>query len=168
MDLSADKLAQLEGEARFDFYWRTWKNNPQSVVFVPLAHIFLDHGLAAEAVAICDEGLVQHPELVSGRLVMARALIMTRALERARAVLQGIIALIPSHGEARRMLMDIQQNESVPVSLQPWRTVTMAKILANQGHYAEALQISEERLKSNPDDEALQTLAADMREKLNV
>lgn len=175
MELTADQQSLLEDEPRFDFYWRTWRQNPRSVVFVPLAHLFLDHGFHSQAVAICDEGLAHHPELVSGRLVMARALIATGALQRARAVLHGIIALIPTHVEARHWLMDIQNRErALPpaeeareVTAMPWRTITMAKILANQGHTAEALQICEERLKSDPQDAAAEALAFRLREKLH-
>ena len=174
MELTADQQSLLEGEPRFDFYWRTWRQNPYSVVFVPLAHLFLAHGFHSQAVAICDEGLSQHPELVSGRLVMARALIATGSLQRARAVLHGIIALIPTHAEARHLLMDIQKLERAPqpeaeaheVQATPWRTVTMAKILAGQGHYAQALQICEERLKSDPQDAGAEALAFQLREKL--
>lgn len=197
-------------------YYERWQANPTSIVFAPIAEILRNHGMIDEAINIAEEGLKHHPDLISGRIVLARAYLSKRRFEDSRAQAFMILGLVSSHSEARAVLQDISDAEGVtkvkpiiatvtnietyrqatpranpisesrfdifedeptedmPISEVPltadelsfleeggnshsdsevWHTVTMAKILASQGHFSRARKIFKKIIEKDPNNE---------------
>src|SRR3990167_5641620 len=139
----------------FARYYRTWEKNDLSIVFIPLAQICREQGLLDEAKEICEKGLERHPTSVAGRLMLARILFDQEGMERARTVVETVIAEFPGQQEAQTLLQRIKRglgavdmkcppfggedDEITEVGEPPdtappiWENVTMAKIYADQG-----------------------------------
>jgi tetratricopeptide (TPR) repeat protein len=197
-------------------YYERWQADQTSVVFAPLAEILRNHGMIDDAINIVEEGLKHHPDLVSGRIVLARAYLSRGKFEESRAQAFMILGLMPNHSEARAILQEIVETEGitrakpvvitvtpeelhkvtqirpdpireskfdifedeptedmpiteVPVTVdelefleeygegpsdhEAWHTVTMAKILASQGHFSRARKIFRKILEREPNNE---------------
>lgn len=145
-------------------YYQRWQDDPSSVVFVSVADFFLEYNHVDEAISICKAGLRHHPNMVSGLLVLGRAYLKKGLKTLASEAAMHVLHLIPNHQEAKAILdADVIGEIAVqppPPSAAPavkkkkvlsLRTVTMAGILTQQGHYAQAARIYQEILAENPD-----------------
>ncbi|MBI2163491.1 MAG: tetratricopeptide repeat protein [candidate division NC10 bacterium] len=116
------------------------EKDPQSRVFAQLADAYRKEGLLDEAIRICRDGLVAHPNYVSGRVVLGRALLEQGALEEAEAEFRRVLELAPDNLLALRLLGDTS---------------------AQQGRSGEAREHYERALRLNPlDRETQDRLAA--------
>ncbi|MCD4813395.1 tetratricopeptide repeat protein [bacterium] len=61
------------GFAEIEEYNKKLNNNPESLVFVPLAEAYRKSGLLDEAIETCLKGLQLHPSYMSARMVLGRA-----------------------------------------------------------------------------------------------
>jgi len=161
-------------------YYEQWQKDPDSVVFAPIADFFLRYGLVKDAQKICEQGLKRHPNLTTGRLVMAKVYIAQEKLDEAANELNNVFNIMPSNQLAKRLLDEInlkrfpnitnieklplvQQEESVFNASLPnkWETLTMAKIYASQGHIKKAQRIFKSILERDPNNkDALKGLAS--------
>lgn len=131
-------------------YYKAWQSNEGSILFVPLAEILRNSGYLKEAYQICEQGLKFHPQLISGRLILARIFLDQKQKEKARRLLEEILNDFPDHQEAQNRLDELSPpKKSSPPSL--WETCTMAEILNNQGEKKEAVRIIEKILVCHPD-----------------
>ncbi len=62
----------LLNNSHFLRYHNQWQENPTSILFAPIAEYLISYDLLDEALKICLAGLVHHPKMVSGRLVLAK------------------------------------------------------------------------------------------------
>lgn len=142
-------------------YYQQWQQDPISIVFVPIAEYFLSYGLTGEAARVLQAGLIHHPDLISGRLCLAKVYLRTKELPRAQAELDRVLAIVPNQEKAMELMRGIKK-ESAPSELEPilpWQTVTMAKIYAAQGHREQARQVYQVILAKDPQNqEAIQGL----------
>lgn len=164
---------ELLNNSLFVRYYNQWRDDPKSVVFVPIAEYFLRYGLVDEAIQIVQQGLEQHPHLVTGRLVLAKAFCRLQRWERAKEQLAAVLNMMSGHLGALQMLreidereerMQVQKIETVarPVAGSPpqgspsqgWQTVTMARIFVSQGHLDQAKEVYENILTRDPRNEA--------------
>lgn len=150
----------------FARYYRTWEKNDLSIVFIPLAQICREQGLFDEAREICEKGLQRHPASVAGRLMLARILLDREEMDKARTVVETVIAEFPGQQEAQTLLQRIKRglgaveegDEITEVGGSPdnatpiWENVTMAKIYADQGDRKIARQMVERILTRTPQD----------------
>ena len=164
-------------------YYKQWQDDPESIVFAPLADFFLRYQMLDDALKICRAGLKRHPRLISGRLVMARIHLARGNWDEAEDEVRYLLQLQPeneaalalgkqverlqrqeAHGRSRA---DETSGAPLPVvrpaahapevddDLPPgWRTITMAQILTNQGHVEKARRIYETILHGDPGNEA--------------
>ncbi len=148
----------------FSRYYRTWQQNPVSIVFVPLAQICREQGLLTEAREICEQGLKYHPGSVSGRLMLARIHFDLDELGHAHEEVEKVLQEFPGQPEAEALLKRIMRghgaaeahNEAETISGEPtplWENVTMARIYADQGDTTTARKILEKILARQPGDE---------------
>jgi tetratricopeptide (TPR) repeat protein len=154
-------------------YYRQWQDDPSSVVFAPIAEYFLMYDMLDAALKVCREGLKQHPNLVSGRIVMSRIHIRRGNWEEAEAELNRVLSVVPENQMARGLIREIDARRSEErvvapsagrmehspaarnmESLSSWNTVTMAGIFASQGHLEKARGIYRAILDRDPDNEA--------------
>lgn len=154
-------------------YYRTWQKNPMSLVFIPMAQICREQGFLTEAETICEEGLTNHPESVSGRLMLARVWFDMDRLEDAEEIVRGILQVLPAQQEATSLLEKIcrcRGDESKPVAPSPrqpvvslWENLTMARIYADQGETTIARRIVEKILAREPGNLVAQEMNEELR-----
>jgi len=172
---------ELLNNSLFLKYYKQWQDDPDSIVFASIAQYFLMYDMLDHALKVCREGLVRHPELISGRIVLARVHLRRGNWDEAESELRRVLSLRSDNGTAARMMEEIdalrraeregmrgraraQDAQAEPAAVVPdpsWNTVTMAGILAKQGHCEEAREIYRSILKGDPTNEgAMQGIAS--------
>lgn len=153
-------------------YYSRWQANPSSAAFVGVADFFREYRLYDDALRVCQAGLQQNPELVSGRLVLARIYLELRQPAEAAVQLQLILDRMPEHPEAERLFRQTgveprprgpastipavsttassQPDPSVYPPLPSWATLTMARLYQRQGHIDQAAHIYRRILDREP------------------
>lgn len=87
--------------------------DPASIVFAQLAEECRRAGNTEEAVAICRAGLAHHPNYLTARVTLGRALIELEQLDDAFAELTFVLAAAPDHLVAIRALAEIYQRRGM-------------------------------------------------------
>jgi Tfp pilus assembly protein PilF len=161
---------ELLNNSLFLKYYKQWQDDPSSVVFTSIADFFLKYGMLDAAFKVCQEGLKIHPDLVSGRIVMAKIHVTRGNWAEAEGELQKALAISPQNQLAKNMMIEIdaliskevdatksEQNsrlQAVSHDDTSWHTLTMADIFAKQGHNEKAKEIYLSVLSRDPDNEA--------------
>jgi tetratricopeptide (TPR) repeat protein len=137
--------------------YEKWQRDTSSIAFIPVAEYFLKYGLNKEALDICSEGLRNHPNLISAKLLMAKILIKLNRHNDALSELEGVLSAVPNQPVASQLLSQIQNTSSFEIKEtknttlpSAWHTVTMANIHAKQGNIEEAKKIYETILSLEP------------------
>lgn len=87
-------------------YLKQYQEDPKSRIFAPLAEAYRKIGLIDEAIEICREGLIHHPQFIGGKVALARAYFDKKRHNDVREVLKGVIGEIPDNLLAQRLLAD--------------------------------------------------------------
>jgi tetratricopeptide (TPR) repeat protein len=87
-------------------YLRKYQEDPGSRVFAPLAEAYRKAGLTDEAIEIAREGLRIHPQFMSGRVALARALFDKKQYQEVVDELSPIMQDIPDNLLAQRLLAE--------------------------------------------------------------
>jgi tetratricopeptide (TPR) repeat protein len=93
--------------SRIDALRRRVLADPASVAFAALAEEYRRAGLLTEAVEACRTGLAQHPEYVSARVTLARALSALGDTDAAVAEFTRVIEIAPENLAAQRDLAEL-------------------------------------------------------------
>lgn len=151
---------ELLSNSIFLRYYQLWQQDPTSIVFAPIAEYFLSFGLIDEAVVICQEGLKNNPDCVSGKIALAKAYFRKKDFIRAQDLLHLLLRQIPDHEKALELLEQMEKPKALKKERAGWETVTMAKIYAAQGHIQKARALYQAILQQDPASaEALEGLA---------
>ena len=89
-------------QTRIDQLRRRVQDDPASIAFAQLAEECRRGGQFQEAVEVCRTGLATHPEYLSARVTLGRALLALGALEEARVELDMVLQAAPDNLAARR------------------------------------------------------------------
>ena len=84
-------------------------NDPASIAFAQLAEEYRRSGDFEEAVRVCRTGLAQHPNYLSARVTLGRALIELQQFDEARTELDFVVHAAPDNLAAIRALAEIHQ-----------------------------------------------------------
>jgi len=191
-------------------YYERWQKDPTSVVFAAISEIFRENGMIEESVSVAIEGLKYHPNLITGRLALAKAYIAKGEGILAKKEAETVLHLMPNNQEAKTIIsgkdpseifrpvepvtvqtitevtpvsvgsvedfeeeeitisegvpiemVDDEANIQTPYDCEAWNTITMAKILESQGHFARARRIYRAILERDPNNKtAIEELAA--------
>jgi tetratricopeptide (TPR) repeat protein len=76
--------------------------------FLQLAEEHRRMGRLKEAIAICLEGLEQHPNLHAASITLGRSYLESGKLDEARTTLEGVCARLPEHHLAAKLLAETQ------------------------------------------------------------
>ncbi len=108
---------------------RRVQEDPASLAFAPLAEELRRAGRAQEAVAVCRTGLDIHPEYVSARATLGRALLDLGLLEEAFLELTAVLSEAPEHLSALRGVADIhhRRGELVEALAQTRRALALVR-----------------------------------------
>lgn len=167
-------------------YYEKWQKDPTSVVFAAISEIFRTHGMIDQAIEIALAGLKHHPNLVSGRLALARAYLARGEAETARKEALLVLNDVPDNEDAKAIAQfpdnfilpttvvegeEITEETALPPiedeidgtpasNNKAWHTITMARIFKSQGYLAKAKEIYEAILKRDPDHEEAKNAVA--------
>ena len=83
-----------------------FQDDPSSRIFAPLAECYRKIGLVDQAIDICKEGMIIHPDFTGGKVAMARAYFDKKKYVLVRDLLLPIIDSIPDNLIAQRLLAD--------------------------------------------------------------
>lgn len=156
-------MSKISENSTFLRYHEIFRQNPSSVVFAPLAEMLIIHGCYEEAITVCKKGLDQNPQLVSGRIALAKGYVGVSNLRRAREEAETVLKIFPGHPEALKIVErcegrlrskeghSLEPSEPSPEQAVHWNTVTMADIFAAQGNVAKAREIYMAILERDPD-----------------
>lgn len=86
---------------------RRVQQDPASLAFAPLAEELRRAGRFVEAVDICRTGLARHPEYLSGRATLGRALLDQGDLDASLTELAAVLAAAPDHLAALKGVAEI-------------------------------------------------------------
>jgi tetratricopeptide (TPR) repeat protein len=78
--------------------------NPNSEAFIPLARAYLSMGRYVEAMVVCKRGIKAHPDLATGRLLMAQIYADQAKHQKAIEELQSLLKQNPENGDANRLM----------------------------------------------------------------
>jgi len=96
----------MPDQSRIDDLRLRVERDPGSIAFAQLAEEYRRAGQFAEAVQTCRAGLAIHPEYISARVTLGRALLASGRLEGASAELRLVLAQTPDNVAALRALAD--------------------------------------------------------------
>jgi len=99
--------SELMNNSLFLRYYNTWREDPSSIVFAPVADYFLMYGRVEDAFKVCAEGLKRNPDSVSGRMVLVKAHLAKGQLKEADKELIRILNLLPTHTRAQELRTEI-------------------------------------------------------------
>jgi tetratricopeptide (TPR) repeat protein len=125
------------GFAEIEEYSKKLNNNPESLVFVPLAESYRKSGMLDEAIETCLKGLQLHPSYMSARMVLGRAYMEKKM-----------------YGEAEtefRKVASADVNNIMAHSL-------LGQNYMKQAKYADAIKEYQKVLTLNPDDMTAQQM----------
>jgi len=86
---------------------RRVQRDPASLAFAQLAEECRRAGQCQEAVRVCREGLAHHPDYLSARVTLGRALLGLGHLDQASAELSGVLRTAPENLAALRGLAEV-------------------------------------------------------------
>ncbi len=163
---------QLRDNQQFKQYYELWRQNQGSIVFVPMAEMLREQGCLDEARFVCEQGLKQNPESISGRLILASVYSSLGQMQQADAMAQEVLERMPEHPEAQRYLISKNVAEPGEVKSQlsendPWENVTMVQILVGQGEYDAAAKIIRALLRKSPDNQQLRQRLHEIEDELS-
>lgn len=83
--------------------------DPSSLAFAQLADLYRKVGRAAEAVALCRDGLARYPNYATARLILAKALLAEDRLEEALQEIGAILLATPGDAQCRRLAAELER-----------------------------------------------------------
>jgi len=121
--------------SEIDEFQKKLNENPDSLVFAPLADAYRKAGKLEEALRICTKGLQKHSTYTSGRVVLGRIYQEMGKREQAASELKKVLELDPDNMMAHSLLGSIYMQEK---------------------DYQAAIEEYQKILTLNPDDEGIQ------------
>jgi tetratricopeptide (TPR) repeat protein len=100
----------MSDNPRIEALRRRLEKDPASIAFAQLAEEYRRGGDHQQAIAICREGLAQHPGYLSAQVTLGRALIELGQFDEARTELEAVLSVAPDNLAAIRSLAEIHQH----------------------------------------------------------
>lgn len=95
---------ELEQDGEIARFREILAREPSSVVFAPLSEAYRKRGMLTQAIEVCIRGLAHHPNFLSGRVALARALYDAGDVVKARQEAETVIQSAPENLAALRLL----------------------------------------------------------------
>jgi Tetratricopeptide repeat len=99
----------LPANSRIEELTRRLEKEPGSRLFAQLAEELRKEGELSDAIRVCREGLVRHPNYPSARMTLGRALLDTGDLGGARAEFEAVLRAAPDNILASRFLAECDE-----------------------------------------------------------
>jgi tetratricopeptide (TPR) repeat protein len=152
---------------------RRIQRDPASIAFAQLAEDLRRAGELDEAVAVCRTGLRIHPDYISARITLGRALLAANQLDAARAEFQYVRSTAPGSAAALRGLANIaEQTGQIDEAVALYRAAIriapkdpeLPRIVARLSATTQAREAASERERAARTIEALERFASAFRE----
>jgi len=177
-------------DTAFDRLRTALEKDPGSLAFVGLAHVVLERGEPDEAVRLCRDGLLRHPNHSTGHLLLGLALERSGREEDALGAFRQVIELDPGNriaktrlGEARRKGISGSEPKAPPAARplpatdeeEPegdlgeeiaFFTFSLAEVYEKQGFFERALTIYQRVLTLQPDREDVRGRIRELRRRM--
>ena len=98
-----DRLYDRE-PPQFREYLKKYQENPKSRVFAPLAEAYRRQARFDEAIAVCKQGLIHHPDFHVGRITLARCFLDQKNYTEGIQELERVLHSAPENLLAQRLL----------------------------------------------------------------
>ena len=131
-----------------------YNENPKGRNFAPLADAYRKARQLDEAIALCREGLLHHPDYVSAHIVLGRCLIDKKDDAAAEASFRRVLELDPENIIALKMLSDIAMRSGRPAEAVDWLT-RLLQVDPMNGEAGEALSLARGQVATPPAPEAI-------------
>jgi len=131
--------------SQFEKLEKQFRKNPESRLFFPLAEAYRNEGEHEQAIETYRQGLEHHPNYISARVGLSRALISVGKLDEARGELETVIGAVADNLMAQKLLAEIYQS---------------------QGNYQAALERYRDIQLFNPNDEEAESKIVELNKKL--
>jgi len=106
--MDADKYQYgLSKDIRLVELLREFQNNPHTLAFVKLAEAYRSHGMYAQALEICDEGLKHHPNFSRANLLRAYCFFDLKKFASCLEELANILINNPENYRALKLRVDV-------------------------------------------------------------
>ena len=115
----------MPDQSRIDELRRRVLKDPASIAFAQLGEEYRRAGQMADAVDTCRAGLTIHPEYVSARVTLGRALLALSRLDEAIVELRQVLATAPDNLAATRSLADALRQQGRPAEALPHYAVAL-------------------------------------------
>jgi predicted Zn-dependent protease len=120
---------------------RRLRQDPSSLAFARLAEECRRAGRPQKAMELCLAGLASHPNYLSARVTLGRALLDLGELAEARTELEAVLAVAPDNLIARRALAEARQRngdrlQSAAPLADPRRARALRTVAALEGWLA--------------------------------
>ncbi len=83
------------------------KENPHSLLFARLADVYIEKGRIDEAIALCTEGIKDHPSYSTGYFILAKAYIQKKEYDKAESALKNALSYDQQYLAAHKLLGDM-------------------------------------------------------------
>lgn len=160
---------------QIDEYARKLQEEPNSLVFVPLAELYINNGLIDEALEVCNKGLNVHPELARAKVLLGKITMEKGMNEEAIKILQDVTAKDPANmlahilleqvynrsgkekeaADERKKIENFQQfgqnhHQMNPDKQEEVLTPTLAELYVKQGLYDDAMRVYRKIIEIDP------------------
>ena len=99
-------MSQPGSENRLTELQRSWRENPDSTLYLELAEELRRHQRGLEAIQVLEQGLSKHPGDLNALVALGRCRLEARQLGEAAQALQVVLSREPSHLVANKLLIE--------------------------------------------------------------
>ena len=118
-DIKGCKLIDMDKMSSLRHYEGLYRVHPDSQVFLPLAEAYRSQGALSLALKVCMRGVEKYPQLVGGRVSLARIFLDLGRREEAVFELRKALQLEPTHWESCRLLSQtLLQTKNLDLALE--------------------------------------------------
>jgi predicted Zn-dependent protease len=122
----------VDEHKRLDELRRRVEKDPASIAFASLAEELRKAGQHDEAVRVCRAGLEHHPNYLSARVTLGRALVELQQFPEARIELKYVLHAAPDNLLAQKGMNELEQRAGPHVQAVPTVAQTVPTVVAPQ------------------------------------
>jgi hypothetical protein len=111
-------------QSQLDKLEKQYRKNPGSRLFFPLAEAYRNNGEFEQAIELYRQGLDKHPNYISARVSLGRALMAVNKSGEARIELEQVVSSVPENLMAHKLLAEIYlTNAEIDLALKQFREI---------------------------------------------
>jgi tetratricopeptide (TPR) repeat protein len=142
------------------------KENPNSLIFLPLAEIYKKNGMIEEAINTCKKGLSIHPDFYKARLFLAKIYFENNMFEEAYEEFKKLIEMNPNDNTVKELYNAVKQKIAKEKEVtEEIITPTLAELYYQQGFIDDAINMYRKLKEKQPENEEIEKRLKELEEK---